>query len=444
MSKGWEIGTGALPRVERLYLDFDSFFASAEQHFNTALRGKPVGVVPLDSPHTSCIAVSREAKARGVKSGSSIRNARAVLPEMIFVIARHDAYVRLHKRILDVIGSILPVAAVRSIDEVVCHLSPGEAGQGKALSDRIKEALADAFSPALTCSSGMAPTELLAKVGAEMNKPDGFALIEAQALPDRLSHLALSDLPGISKGIGARLVAAGVHDIHGLWRLAPKQARKIWGNVEGERFWNEFHGLHVERPDTKKSMYGHGRVLPRDGRAPEHVEACAKQLLLSAARRLRRDSLRATELTLSLRTGRGAEDAQWHWRETFPAARDDRTFIRALFKGLAEARRHLRFSPRMVSVTLQGVVRDAEITGDLFGGALDEGADEATRQKWERVSDLMDSLRQSHGAKALSLGVQDEILGGYVGAKIAFGRIPDEADFSDAPTEDTATQFLSY
>lgn len=363
---------------------------------------------------------------------------------MVFAIARHDAYVRLHKRILEVVGSILPVAKVRSIDEVVCHLMPSEAAQGKVLSDRIKAALREAFSPALTCSIGMAPTELLAKVGAEMNKPDGFALIEAQHLPGSLLHLDLSDLPGISKGIGARLVAAGVQDIGGLWRLAPKQARKLWGNVEGERFWNELHGFHAERPKTKKSMYGHGRVLPRDGRGPDQVEACARQLLLSAARRLRRDTLRATELTLGFRSGRGADEVQWVWHETFPAARDDRTFTRSLSKGLAEARQAMRFSPRAVHVTLHGLASDPEITGDLFGGAREDGEDDATREKWEKVSDLMDSLRASHGSKALSLGVREDIQGGYVGAKIAFGRIPDESDFSDAPTRDEETRFLSY
>lgn len=437
-------GTNDLPKVERLYLDFDSFFASAEQHFNADLRERPVGVVPLDSPHTSCIAVSREAKARGVKFGTSIRAARKLLPDMIFVIARHDAYVRLHKRILEVIEEILPVAHVRSIDEVVCSLTPSEAQLGKALADRIKAALAEAFSPALTCSIGMASTELLAKIGAEMNKPNGFALIEAQSLPQSLSHLALRDLPGISKGVSARLAAAGVSDIEGLWRLAPKQARKIWGNVEGERFWNELHGFHAERPETKKSMYGHGRVLPRDGRQPEQVDACARQLLLSAARRLRRDNLRATELTLCFRGARQDDAERWNWRGVFPAARDDRTFTRALSKGLAEARRTLPFSPHAVNVTLHGLAAEGEITGDLFGGALDEGADQATRQKWEQVSDLMDTLRHAHGAKALSLGTQAEIEGGYVGAKIAFGRIPDEDDFSEAPTKDGETRFLSY
>jgi len=49
--------------LERLYVDFDSFFASAEQHLQPHLRGRPIGVIPVDSEHTGLIAVSREAKA---------------------------------------------------------------------------------------------------------------------------------------------------------------------------------------------------------------------------------------------------------------------------------------------------------------------------------------------------------------------------------------------
>lgn len=430
------------PTIERLYLDFDSFFASAEQHLNADLRGRPVGVVPLDSPHTSCIAVSREAKALGVRSGASIRDARAIIPDMIFVIARHDVYVRLHKRILEVLNSIVPVARVRSIDEVVCHLLPNEARQGQALSNRIKTAIAEAFSPTLTCSIGMAPTELLAKVGAEMNKPDGFALIDVADLPGRLAHIALGDLPGISKGMQTRLTAAGVNDFTSLWSLAPKQARAIWRSVEGERFWSELHGFHAERPETRKSMFGHSRILPRDWRTPERVEACAKQLLLSAARRLRREGFRATRLSLGMRT----DNDEWSWEGAFPAARDDHTLTRSLCEGLAEARKQLRSSPRSVSVMIHGLEAKCQSTGDLFSGALDPNSNHgaSSQEKWEKVSELMDSMRKTHGAKALSFGPQEEMPGGYVGGKIAFGRIPDEDDFSEAPGDDGATRFLSY
>ncbi|WP_240722704.1 type VI secretion protein ImpB [Poseidonocella sp. HB161398] len=435
------------PGIERLYLDFDSFFASAEQHFNPSLRGRPVGVVPLDSPHTSCIAVSREAKARGVKSGFSVRAARQVIPDMVFVLARHDVYVRLHKRILAVIDTILPVAQVRSIDEMVCALLPEEARQGEALALRIKAGLAEAFSPGLTCSIGMAPTELLAKIGAEMNKPDGIALIRSAELPERLAGLDLAALPGISKGMQARLAAAGVADFTALWRLAPKQARAIWGSVEGERFWNGLHGHPSERPEAAKSMFGHSRNLPRDWRTPDRVAACARQLALSAARRLRREGLRATRLTLSLR-GDGPRDGggqAWSWEGAFPPARDDRTFLRSLAEGLSAARREARFAPRAVGVVIHGLKAEREITGDLFGGAVGPGGeDDATRAKWERVSELLDGLRRTHGAKALSFGLQEDIPGGYVGAKIAFGRIPEEEDFTETPVADGDTRFLSH
>ena len=127
---------------ERLYLDFDSFFASAEQYFNPDLRGKPIGVVALDSAHTGCIAVSSEAKALGVKNNMPAREARAILPDMTFVVARPDVYVRLHKRILAVIETVVPIQHVRSIDEVVCALLPSEGRQCLVLAKRIKTALA--------------------------------------------------------------------------------------------------------------------------------------------------------------------------------------------------------------------------------------------------------------------------------------------------------------
>ncbi|MCF7699933.1 type VI secretion protein ImpB [Loktanella sp. M215] len=445
---------GQVRGIERLYLDFDSFFASVEQHFNPDLRGRPVGVVPLDALHTSCIAVSRQAKARGIKSGATILKAREISPDMIFVVARHDVYVRLHRRILDVIETVVPVAHVRSIDEVVCNLLPSESDRGEDLARQLKTALSTVFSDVLTCSIGMAPTELLAKIAAELHKPDGFRLIKAEELPHALSGIDLGDLPGISKGMRARLDAASVHDFDGLWALAPKQARAIWGSVEGERFWNGLHGYHTERPETKKSMFGHSRILPKDWRNPEKVKICARLLTESAGRRVRRADVRATRLTLSFRgggarnpSGRRSDDKQWSWEGSFAPARDDHTFMTALGAGLAEAERRQPFQPRSVSVMIHGLIGTAEVMGDLFAvspGVSGGASETEDRAKWEKVSDLMDGLRAKLGPQALSMGPQTEVPGGYVGAKIAFGRIPDDADFSGPRVADEDTHFVTF
>lgn len=433
---------------ERLYLDFDSFFASAEQHFNPALLEKPVGVVALDSAHTGCIAVSREAKARGVKTNVSAREARALVPEMIFVVARPDVYVGLHKRILRVIETVVPIQYVRSIDEVVCALLPSEGRQGLRLAAEIKKALSKNFSPVLTCSIGMAATELLAKLAAERQKPDGAVLLETTMLPECLADLKLDKLPGIGEGMLTRLNAAGVHGFEELWALAPKQARAIWGSVEGERFLQELYGTHAPRDQTKKRMFGHSRVLPRDWRSPEKVENCARQLLASAARRLRRTDLRASKLTLAMRSQRlrsrhekNAQAQRWTWEGQFQPSRDNHSFGRALSKGLAEARAQMPFAPGAVSVMLHGLEAEDDITGDLFAAISGDTQDQ---ERWENVSNMMDDLRSRFGGKALSLGQHEQVPGGYIGGKIAFGRIPDAEDFDDAPSEDADTHFCSF
>lgn len=440
--------TDTSPPPERLYLDFDSFFASAEQHFNPVLRGKPVGVIALDSPHTGCIAVSREAKLLGVKNNMPAREARHIIPDMTFVVARPDVYVRLHKRILAVIETVVPIQHVRSIDEVVCALLPSEGRQALALAARIKTALLDAFSPVLTCSIGLGPTELLAKIAAERHKPNGTLLLNASMLPDALHDLKLGKLPGIGAGIVTRLEAAGVSDFAALWALAPKQARALWGNVEGERFIQELHGTHATRAQTRKRMFGHSRVLPREWRTPDKVEDCARQLLAGAARRLRRTDLRASKLTLSLRSQRlrstpakSAEAQRWHWEAHFQPSRDDRSFARALSEGLAQARAQIRFAPHAVSVMLHGLDAEDALTGDLFATM---SGDAGERDRWENVSNVMDTLRARFGGKALSLGAHDDVPGGYVGGKIAFGRIPEADDFEGPTGEDTDTHFASF
>ncbi len=440
--------------AERLYLDFDSFFASAEQYFNSDLRGKPIGVVPLDSPHTGCIAISREAKALGVHSGASIKDARQIAPQMIFVVARPDAYVRLHTRILVAIETCLPVAKVRSIDEVVCHLLPSETQDAAGLAQRIKRVLAERFSSGLTCSIGIAKTELLAKISAEMNKPDGFMLLRTTELPERIESLALDDLPGISKGIKARLNAAGIRDVRALWSVERKHARALWGSVEGERFWSELHGYHVERPPTKKGMFGHSRNLPPDWRSPDKVRVCARQLALGAARRLRRTDNKASKLTVSLRGDRYWRSAKpndrkfrWSCEVPFSPAHDDQTILLALTAALSRSSREVSFAPRSVSVTLHGLVMDTDVQPDLLTAAsyLEPGQQVvAEMQRRERLSKAMDYMRASHGPKAASFGPPEELPGGYLGAKIAFGRIPDKQDFSEAPTKDEATHFCSF
>ena len=105
--------------IERLYLDFDGFFASVEQQVHPRLRGRPVGVVPFaGAEHTCVIACSREAKLRGVKNVMSIAEARERCPDIILVPQSPDLYRRAHNALISEISAVIPVDAVKSIDEL--------------------------------------------------------------------------------------------------------------------------------------------------------------------------------------------------------------------------------------------------------------------------------------------------------------------------------------
>ena len=90
--------------LRSLFIDFNSYFASCEQHLRPELRGKPVAVAPVVAASGCCIAASYEAKAFGVKTGMRVGEAMALCPKIEIVDARPSEYVRLHQ-------SRIPLAA---------------------------------------------------------------------------------------------------------------------------------------------------------------------------------------------------------------------------------------------------------------------------------------------------------------------------------------------
>ena len=104
--------------LSALFIDFDSYFASVEQHYQPELRGKPVGIAPVVAESSCCIAASYEAKAHGVKTGTRISEARVLCPEIHIVPARPELYIKTNKAIVEVVEQTIHVEDVLSIDEM--------------------------------------------------------------------------------------------------------------------------------------------------------------------------------------------------------------------------------------------------------------------------------------------------------------------------------------
>jgi DNA polymerase-4 len=409
---------------ECLYLDFDSFFASAEQHFQPLLHNRPVGVLPVMSPSTCVIAASREAKRFGIKTGTLVREAKQLCPEIIFVPARHDEYVKLHHRLIALVDNIVPVKAVRSIDEITCRLLKNEEVRAHDIALEIKYRIKKEFGPALTCSIGLAGNELLAKIGAEMNKPDGLVLLLPQNMPQAICGLRLVDIPGIGHGNESRLKAAGIGTIKELWDLAPKQMRALWGTVEGERLWSWLHGYDAERQGSERCMFGHSRVLAWDWRNETRTRACARLLTVKAARRMRREHFASGALSLSLYCKDGPRFAGDH--RFITPVHDDCSILKALAGLLGQAFARLKnHPPKYVHVFLHHLVPQNERAADMFEN-FEIGK---KRRAWEKLAAISDELGARYHPQILNLGIYKEPPGGYAGGKIAFNRVPELQDF---------------
>lgn len=285
-------------KLNWLYIDINSYFATIEQQIDPSLRNKPVAVVPLISDTTCAIAASIEAKRKGVKTGTRIYEAKRLCPELICVVAKHELYIQYHQKIFKEIDKYLYVDHIFSIDEAACRLT-GEYSQEKMavkLAQQIKSAIKKNIGEYINCSIGIAPNRYLAKIATNMQKPDGLVVITPNDIPNKLFLLKLTDLPGVGRSTFNRLISNGITTIKQLYQLDTKLLRKIWGSIWGEKIWYLLRGVDLPIEGTKSSTISHSQILAPELRNPDGARNVALSLLLKASQRLRTRALSTSSI----------------------------------------------------------------------------------------------------------------------------------------------------
>ena len=406
-------------KPERLYVDFDGFFAACEEQADPLLFGRPVGVIPFRDARNSCVIASNaKAKRFGVKTGVAIAEARRLCPQIALVPQRPDLYVRTQQRVVVAVLSVLPIDVICSIDELAAVL--GKRDCPEEIAGRIKQHVREAVGEHITCSIGCAPNRWLAKIAADLDKPDGLTVLGPSDLPGPLLNIELEELPGVGRLMRARLEQAGLSTVKDLWNSDPGRLCSIWGNVAGARFWYALHGYDVEPPPTRRSSIGHGRVLPPEQRSVQTAREPARQLVVKAARRLRREGFVAQRLTVSADC-LGAP--RWTASTAIAKANDDLSCLGALAVLWAEldgARPHATLF--RIAVSFDRFMPSGEVQLELPFGEPDN------RQQMAGLSAAIDTINGRYGRIVVGYG-QCGAQDGYTGAKIAYGRIPEWEDF---------------
>ena len=396
-----------------MMMDMDSYFASVEQQLRPELRGRAVGVIPVESDFTCLIAASIEAKRRGAKTGTGVREARKLCPGIVLVKARPATYVQVHHRILDSVNRCLPVEKVYSIDEWTFALRGPDKDPtvARSLALQIQQQLRTDLGDCLTSSIGIAPTRLLAKIGTKLQKPNGLTLLSLADLPQALERLEPEDLPGIGRGLNARLQQQGITTVRQLWNLSQAEATRLWGSISGARWWAGFHGVDEPEQPTRRSSMTHGNVLDPQFRNPEGARGILVRLVCKLGQRLRQEGYLTRGMQLGVLDVRGDHAVD---DIGLPSINDNSSLL-AAFEDLWNRHDRRKSQPKKVDVCVSGLVRASQVARSLF---------EDDRRS-TRVSAVVDQINRQCGPQSVYVGSMHEFRH-HMDSKIAFGRIPPE------------------
>ena len=225
-----------------MLVDLDYFFAQCEEKRNSSIRGKPVVVCVYSGRSEDSGAVSTAnyvARKLGVKSGIPISLAKRKLrgEDAIFLPVDHEFYEEVSENVMDILRSHADRFEQVGVDEAYLDVSQrveSSFEEAKELAKKIKEEVK--ANQGLTCSVGVAPNKLVAKIAADIEKPDGTTIVKPEEVSGFLSLLPVTRLMGVGKKTGKKMESLGISTIGDLSRSDTQRLIEVFGKKSGIYF----------------------------------------------------------------------------------------------------------------------------------------------------------------------------------------------------------------
>ena len=378
-----------------LHVDMDAFFASVELLHHPEWRGKPV--IVGSGPHERGVVstCSYEARRFGVHSAMPSRTAYEKCPHAIFVRPHMELYEEVSAKAFEVFGHYTPYVEGVSIDEAFLditgslHLYSGDRNVaapllGEALRREIRETCG------VTCSVGIAPNRLLAKIGSEQRKPDGLTLMPFE--PDQIAEFLKPKPIGILWGIGKRteeiLRLYNITVCGDLQRLPLAQLSTILGSKDAAESLHDYaFGISDDtvywEPEEEKSV-SREHTFDEDESDRRKVRQKLVELVGEVGRRFRTEKRWARTARIKIRDF--AFNTITRQTSFDTPARDDISFRE---KALELFDRETIGSVRLIGFGVTNI----QDSPDAEGPSLFPSPEDERRQKRERLSAALDNLR---------------------------------------------------
>ena len=362
------------------HLDMDAFYASVELLRRPDLRGRPVAIGGRGEPSRRGVVTTAtyEARAFGIRSGMALRRAAELCPQCVFLPVDFDQYRRYSRRFKAAVATVTDRIEDRGIDEVYIDLSAVQgirvergAPVARDLQRRVFEATG------LSCSVGLAPNKLLAKIASDLDKPGGLSIVDAHDVPALIWPLPVRRINGVGPKADLRLEELGLRTI-GQLAAAPIELLVAQFGASFGRWLHDAANGRDERPIvtasepvsmSRETTFEHDMHLRHDRQA---LAACLAELCRDVGSDLRRRGYAGRTIGVKARY----DDFRIVTRDlTLPLATDDAAAIRhAAFEclGRVPALRRLR----LLGVRVGGLSRCATAPARADAGRAEAGRDE--------------------------------------------------------------------
>ncbi len=280
----------------------DAFFAAVEARRHPELADKPLIIGGRGDPTQRGVVstASYDARKCGVRSGMPLRRAFQLCPDGVFLPVDFKEYEKVAAQIKAILRQFTPIVEDAGIDEAFLDIS-GIAKSSEQIAREIKDRIRS--ETGLTCSVGIGPNKLVAKLASDMQKPDGLTIIEEADVQTRIWSLAVGKLPGVGPKTEARLRANGIETVGDLAAIPAERLVAEFGEAHGADLYEAARGIDESPLITHWEPKSVGRQSTFDQDVTERPILAARliQLVRKAVEDLRGEQRLARTVSVKVR-----------------------------------------------------------------------------------------------------------------------------------------------
>ncbi len=378
-----------------LHVDMDAFYASVEERDRPELSGRPLIVGGTPRGRGVVAAANYAVRKFGVHSAMPASTALRLCPQAIVIPPRLDYYAEISEQIREVLYRYTPLVEPLSLDEAFLDVTGSEAlfGPSVEIGRRIKREIREKVR--LVASVGVAPNKFLAKIASDLEKPDGFVVVDPAGVQAFLDPLPAGRLWGVGRVTGQALERLGVRTIGEVRQMPVEVLQRHFGKW-GAHIWQLAHGIDERRvvPDREAKSISHETTFAVDIGDREVLRAWVMELAEQVGRRLRRHNLRGRTVQIKVRFAdfQTIVRAKTLGEPTNITGEIRRTAAELLENCLVAARQRIR----LLGVGVSGFDGPRQVQPSLFP--------DEEREKQSQLDRAADEIRERFGSAALHRG----------------------------------------